>query len=235
MGSKERRERHRARVRQAILVTARELFVVNGVRNASLRQIAARLEYSPTAFYTYFRSKNDIFAALVDEDTAILKRRVSEATRDAIDPLGRVRCALWTLYEFQKVNPLFLELMFLDSSAARKTAGRQRFECLDGIAAGVEADLSECIERGQVSGALTAATARGLLWVGMLGVATVAPRLACGDENCDAFARDLLETLLAGLSTACDRREGTIAQEGHCDQRVFHTAAVPEPDPPLAR
>jgi hypothetical protein len=60
------------------------------------------------------------------------------------------------LYEFQKVNPLFLELMFLDGSAARKTSERQRFECLDGIAAEVETDLSECIERGQVSRVLTA-------------------------------------------------------------------------------
>jgi AcrR family transcriptional regulator len=173
-----------------------------------LRQIAARLEYSPTAFYTYFRSKNDIFAALVDEDMAILKRRVSEATRDVIDPLGRVRRALWTLYEFPKVNPLFLELMFVDSSAARKTAERQRFECLDGIAAGVEADLSQCIE--PVSGVLTATR-----------TATPSPA-----------------TCSRPYSRAC--RGPVTGARGRSPRRVTaisacSTAAVPAPDPPLAR
>src|SRR4029453_7443641 len=49
MASKERRQRHRSRVRQVILVAARELFVADGGRNVSLRQIADRIEYSLTS------------------------------------------------------------------------------------------------------------------------------------------------------------------------------------------
>jgi AcrR family transcriptional regulator len=78
MGSRERRQRHRTRVRQAILVAARELFVADGVRNVSLRQIANRIEYSPTVLYTYFRCKDDIFLALAEEDAAV--RRIPAAT-----------------------------------------------------------------------------------------------------------------------------------------------------------
>jgi AcrR family transcriptional regulator len=211
MGSKERRERHRARVRQAILAAARELFVAQGVRNVSLRRIAERLEYSAAAFYTYFPSKDDILAALAEEDAAVLERRVSESTRHLDDPLARVRRALWTWYEFQKLNPALLELLILDGSEGGRRAARQRFECWDGIAAGLEADLSECMERGQISGRFTAATTRQLLWMGLLAMATVAPRLACCDENCDALARDLLETLLAGLSAG---REGAMDRAG---------------------
>ena len=50
-------------------------------------------------------------------------------------------------------------------------AWRQRFACFHEVAAGVEADLRTCIERGQVSMALTGTATRQLLWVGMLGAA----------------------------------------------------------------
>jgi AcrR family transcriptional regulator len=210
MGSQERRQRHRARIRQAILIAARELFIAEGVRKVSLRQIADRIEYSPAAFYTYFRCKDDIFLALAEEDAAVL-HRVYEATRHVVDPLERIRRALWALYEFLKhANPVSAELIILDNEAPRVSAGRQRFACVHEIAAGVEADLRTCIERGQVSMALTATGARQLLWIGMLGVATVARRLA-RDEECDVLAHELLETLLAGLSTApCQRRESDL-------------------------
>jgi AcrR family transcriptional regulator len=209
MGSQERRQRHRARIRQAILVAARELFVAEGVRNVSLRQIADRIEYSPAAFYTYFRCKDDIFLALAEEDAAVL-HRVYEATRQVVDPLERIRGVLWALYEFLNANPVLVELIILDNSGPRVKAGRQRFACFHEVAAGVEADLRTCIERGQVSMALTATATRQLLWVGTLGAATVARRLA-RDEECDVLAHELLETLLAGLSTApCQRRESDL-------------------------
>jgi AcrR family transcriptional regulator len=203
MGSKERRQRHRAQVRQAILVAARELFVAKGTRNVSLRHIAERLDYSPAALYSYFRSKDDIFVALAEEDAAVLDRQVYEATRHEIDPIARIRRTLWTLYESLNANPLLLEVLILDNSVARMNAGRHRFECFHGIAAGMEADVAKCIERGQMSGALTPTATRQLLWVGMLGAATLAARRACGAENCDVLAGVLLETLLAGVSIAC--------------------------------
>jgi AcrR family transcriptional regulator len=209
MGSRERRQRHRARVRQAILVAARELFVAEGVRNVSLRQIADRIEYSPAVFYTYFRCKDDIFLALAEEDAAVL-HRVCEATRHVVDPLERIRRTLWALYEFLNANPVFVELIILGDAGPRMKAGHQRFACFHEVAAGVDADLRACIERGQMSMALSATAVRQLLWVGMLGAATVARRLA-RDEECDVLAHDLLETLLAGLSTApCQRRESDL-------------------------
>jgi AcrR family transcriptional regulator len=206
MGLRERRQRHRARMRHAILVAARELFVAEGARNVSLRQIADRIEYSPAAFYTYFRCKDDIFLALAEEDAAVL-HRVYEATRHVVDPLERIRRALWALYEFLNANPVFADLVNLDNSGPRMIAGGQRFECFQELAAGVEADLRTCIERGQMSIGLTATAARQLLWVGMLGAATVGRQLA-PDEERDVVAHDLLETLLGGLSAApCQRRE----------------------------
>ena len=72
IGSKERRQRHRTRIREAILVTARELFVAEGVRNVLLRQIADRIEYGPAALHTYFCCKDDIFLTLAEEDEFVI-------------------------------------------------------------------------------------------------------------------------------------------------------------------
>jgi len=226
MGSRERRQRHRARVRQAILVAARELFAAGGVRHVSLRQIANRIEYSPAVFYTYFRCKEDVFLALAEEDAAVV-RRVCEAARHAVDPRERIRRTLWALYEFLSANPVLVELIVVDGSGPRVKAGHRRFADFHEVVAGVDADLRACIERGQLPTALSPTAARQLLWVGMLGAATVARRLA-GDEDCHVLAHDLLETLLAGLSTApCRRRESdrecALPKPAHDDTRSVST------------
>jgi hypothetical protein len=89
--------------------------------------------------------------------------------------------------------------MILDKSVARIEPARQRFECFREVAAGMVADVYKCIERGQMSMALTAAATRQVVWVGMLGAASFA-RWIARDEECHGLAHDLLETLLAGLS-----------------------------------
>jgi hypothetical protein len=49
-----------------------------------------------------------------------------------------------------------------------------------------------------------------LLWLEMLGATSLARRIA-RDEECDVLAHDLLETLLAGLTTApCQHRESDL-------------------------
>ena len=58
-----------------------------------------------------------------------------------------------------------------------------------------------------MSMALSAAPTRQLLSVGTFGAVSVARRIA-RNEECDVLAHDLLETLLAGLTTApCQHRE----------------------------
>ncbi|HEY1434684.1 MAG TPA: helix-turn-helix domain-containing protein, partial [Thermoanaerobaculia bacterium] len=49
MGTIERRERERQELRDRILDAARELFVEQGYDAVTMRKIAERIEYSPTA------------------------------------------------------------------------------------------------------------------------------------------------------------------------------------------
>jgi AcrR family transcriptional regulator len=218
MGTKERQQRERDRVREAILTAARELFVVEGYRNVSMRKIAERIEYSPAAIYSYFASKDDIFFALAEEGFRLLAECGMASTQGAADPLERLRRGLWAFYEFSKTHAEYFELMFVDRSVPSLSQDFQRFEFFQETTARAEADIRACIERGQFSKALNPAAALHVLWVGMLGAATIglAQRLAPG-ENPDALAHDLLESVLAGFTTNI----GTTFVASDCP---FHTA-----------
>ena len=202
MGTKERQQRDRDRIQQAILTAARDLFITDGYRNVSMRKIADRIEYSPAAIYSYFPSKDDIFFALAEEGFRLLAQHLQGAIDTVSDPLERLRRGLWAFYEFSKTNPEYFELMFIDRSVPSLSQDFQRFEFFQETTSRAEADVRACIERGQFSAALNPAAALHVLWVGMLGGAAIglAQRLAPGEDP-DALAHDLLNSLLAGFTT----------------------------------
>jgi len=217
MGTKERQQRDRDRTRQAILTAARELFVTDGYRNVSMRKIAERIEYSPAAIYGYFPSKDDIFFALAEEGFRSLADHILGAVQHATDPLERLRRGLWAFYEFSKTHAEYFALMFIDRSVPTLSQDFQRFEFFQETTARAEADIRACIARGQFSKGLDPAAALHVLWVGMLGAATIglAQRLAPGEDP-DALAYDLIASLLAGFTTAV----GTTFVASECP---FHT------------
>ena len=217
MGTKERQQRERDRTREAILTAARDLFITDGYRNVSMRKIAERIEYSPAAIYSYFSSKDDIFFALTEEGFRLLAAHLTPAT-SVTDPLERLRRGLWAFYHFSKMHPEYFELMFVDRSVPSITQDFQRFEFFQETTARAEADIAACIARGDFASGLNPAAALHVLWVGMLGAATIAlaRRLAPGEDP-DALAHDLLETMLAGFGTKI--RTKFVASD--C---AFHTA-----------
>jgi AcrR family transcriptional regulator len=201
MGTKERQQRERDRVREAILTAARDLFVSEGYRHVSMRKIAERIEYSPAAIYSYFPSKDDIFFALAEEGFRLLAETGLAAATPISDPLERLRRGLLAFYSFSKTHPEYFELMFVDRSVPSLSQDFQRFEFFQETTARAEADIRACVERGDFAAGLNPAAALHVLWVGMLGAATIglAQRLAPGEDP-DALAHDLLETMLAGFA-----------------------------------
>jgi AcrR family transcriptional regulator len=218
MGTKERQQRERDKTREAILTAARDLFVAEGYRNVSMRKIAERIEYSPAAIYGYFPGKDDIFFSLAEEGFRLMAETALASATVAADPLDRLRRGLCAFYTFSKTHPEYFELMFVDRSVPSLSQDFQRFEFFQEVTARAEADIRACIERGDFSAGLNPAAALHVLWVGMLGAATIGltQRLAPG-EDADALAHDLLESILAGFTTGI--RSTFVASD--C---AFHTA-----------
>jgi AcrR family transcriptional regulator len=200
MGTKERQDRERQAVTDSILDAARELFLMEGYANVSIRKIAERIEYSPAAIYSYYASKDDIFLALANEGFHRLDARVQAAMVADGDPLENVRACWWAFYEFSKEQPEYFLLMFVDRSVPRITQEWEGFEFLQQMLINAVAAIQKAIDAGAFPSTLNPNVAMHMLWAGLIGPAVVGirHRLASG-EDYDALARDVLNATIAGL------------------------------------
>jgi AcrR family transcriptional regulator len=112
LGPKERREREREEIRTRILDAARELFANEGVESVTMRRIADRIEYSPTAIYFHFRDKEALLAELCDCDFRSFAHGFFEIAQIA-DPVARLRAAGEAYVSFGLKNPSHYRLMFM--------------------------------------------------------------------------------------------------------------------------
>jgi AcrR family transcriptional regulator len=185
------------------LDAARELFVSEGYQNVSIRKIAERIEYSPAAIYGYFPSKDDIFFALAEEGFRLLSRADDAAHREqlaSLSPLDRLQALFWPVYQFSREHPQYFALMFVDRHVPRISREYERFAFVRDTKSDVIARVQECIDAGALPSTLNAAVACGLLWLGVLGVAAMGLSGRLGSpEQVDQLARDVLNTLIAGL------------------------------------
>ena len=115
MGVKERKERDRQEMREAILESAHQLFVDKGFDDVSIRNIAEAIEYSPATIYLYFKDKNEIFYALHGE--AFKKFNDFMSVLATIkDPFKRL-IKMGELYmEFAFKFPKYYDIMFIMQS-----------------------------------------------------------------------------------------------------------------------
>jgi AcrR family transcriptional regulator len=108
-----RREREREELRGRILAAAEELFVKEGYQNVSMRRIAARIEYSATAIYHYFRDKAELFACLLEGYQGRLLARMEKVQGQGGDPLAALRAGMRAYTEFGLAHPSWYRLSFM--------------------------------------------------------------------------------------------------------------------------
>jgi AcrR family transcriptional regulator len=112
MGVKERRAREKSETRDKILDAARELFVTEGYEGVSMRRVAERIEYSPTAIYVHFADKQELFHELCQQDYARLAE-VFQSSAMSSDPVERLRQIGNTYTEFGVRYPNHYKFMFM--------------------------------------------------------------------------------------------------------------------------
>jgi AcrR family transcriptional regulator len=109
-----RRERQKAETRQAILDAARELFVSEGVEATTMRAIAAKIGYTPTAIYHHFRDKDALIVELCLADFSALGQAMFKIGRIE-DPVERLRRLGLAYTDFALDNPSQYRFMFMTS------------------------------------------------------------------------------------------------------------------------
>lgn len=125
--SSARRERQKAETRQRILDAARELFVADGVEATTMRAIAARIEYTPTAIYHHFKDKDSLLEELCLVDFLSLAAAMNRIGRIE-DPVERLRRMGLAYADFAIDNQSQYRFMFMTvrrqaSENAIKTKG----------------------------------------------------------------------------------------------------------------
>ena len=201
VGVRERQEREKEAVARAILDAARDLFVVEGYRNVSIRKIAERIEYSPAAIYSYFPSKDDIFFALAEEGFRVLCAP-SESCAMQTDPLQAIRGTFWRVYEFSTTHPEYFALMFVDRSVPRISRDWQRFGFVREMRAQIGQVIQHAVETGIFPPGTHPDAVFRILLTAIMGasISRLCDRAVPGEDG-DALARDTLEAALTGLRT----------------------------------
>lgn len=112
MGLAERRERQKQEIRSKILEAARELFVTRGFEAVSMRQIAEKIEYSPTAIYFHFQDKEALLRELCATDFLAFAGVFQKAAAIP-DPIERLRRLGEAYITFGMERPNHYRLMFM--------------------------------------------------------------------------------------------------------------------------
>jgi AcrR family transcriptional regulator len=112
MGSRERRTREREETRDRILDAARKMFVRHGYEATTMRAIADKIEYTPTAIYHHFRNKQALLTELATSDLQSLAAAFRQIGRieDPVERLGRIGQAY---VEFALEHPMHYQLIFM--------------------------------------------------------------------------------------------------------------------------
>ena len=98
--------------RALVLDAARSVFAEKGVEGASIREIARRAGYTPGAIYSYFDSKEAIYAALLAESLERLNAEVAAARTFKLQPQLTLAAKAQAWFGFYARNPRDLDLGF---------------------------------------------------------------------------------------------------------------------------
>ncbi|HEX3917260.1 MAG TPA: TetR/AcrR family transcriptional regulator [Caulobacteraceae bacterium] len=95
-----KREQTKLANRQAILDAARDVFGELGYETATVRDIIRRTGLSVGAFYNYYRSKEEVFAALSDDGARRFRPILHAEFLKAVDFESYLRGAIKAYFEF---------------------------------------------------------------------------------------------------------------------------------------
>ena len=206
MGITERRERERQAVRDKILDAARELFVAEGYDAVTMRKIAEKIEYSPTAIYFHFRDKEALLQELCDTDFAALAGEFQKIA-EVGDPIERLRQIGHAYVSFALGYPNHYRLMFMTPHPAPMRSEDSR------LTRGNPEEDSYAFLKGTVAQAIAAGHLRPeytdadlvsqMVWAGTHGVVSL--QIAkCNDDwvewrDARTTAHELIEVMIRGL------------------------------------
>jgi TetR/AcrR family transcriptional regulator, transcriptional repressor for nem operon len=150
--------------RADLLAAGEELFLAKGVAATSLDDITSRAGVSKGLFYLYFRSKDELLAAMQDQFSVKLADRIRAATDLAGDWAGKLDACVQTIFDSYQENDDLHEVLFQHaghvSASHRSTHGLVLGAISDLLAGGKAAGVFD-VEDPEATAVLCWASAHG--------------------------------------------------------------------------
>jgi AcrR family transcriptional regulator len=124
-----RRERERLARRQEILKAARKVFGARGYERATLDEVAREAEFAKGTLYSYFESKADLFAELVEYEFEEVLACAKEALGREEDAAAAARALIRVFLEFFESRSDF----YRAAMAFRETGRPREVERVHGV------------------------------------------------------------------------------------------------------
>lgn len=115
VGNLPRREREKLRQRQEMLAAALELFSLKGYHNVSMHEIALKAEFAIGTLYKFFKNKEDLYKALVLEQSERFHDAFERAIETPGDEIEILRSYIRTKGEMFRANLPFIRLYIAES------------------------------------------------------------------------------------------------------------------------
>jgi AcrR family transcriptional regulator len=103
---------HPTDLRRVILDQSRSLLLEQGFDRISMRKIAQAVGCSATSIYLYFKNKDALLHALIEEGFERMYHSLVELDLNGLDPLKRIKKLCRGFIDFGLKNPEYYEIMF---------------------------------------------------------------------------------------------------------------------------
>ena len=125
MGVRERRARQKSLLKQEILDAARDILVREGYDGLSMRKVAQKIDYSPTAIYLHFKDRDDLVFSVSEQTFAGLVRELEDVAAKHPDPLVALRKGLRRYIDFGLAHPEHYLVAFVVPRGQNPDAGKR--------------------------------------------------------------------------------------------------------------
>jgi len=107
----EPRLRDADRSQQTILLAARDEFALYGLAGARVDRIAERADINKRLIYYYFKSKDDLFLAVLENTYADIRAAEQQLHLDEMDPVEAIRELVSFTWHYYLEHPEFISLL----------------------------------------------------------------------------------------------------------------------------
>ena len=191
-------------LRRAILDTARQRLMQEGYKNLSMRKIAHEVSCSPGTIYLYFKNKDAIFYALIDEGMERLCAILEPLQTIEPDPLLRLKRLCRDYVDFGLENPGYYEIMFMSHPMALERYPKEKYRRNRRMLELTASTLVACADHGiiEITDPLIDAT---VLWASLHGLVSL---MAARRVDISLEKESLIETAIEHAINGFRNREG---------------------------